>query len=238
MPALLWNPPPSEPEKPAARITALALSRRDPDRVTIKVSGKLVANLSANLVAELRLAVDQPWSGALAEQVAAAVEYDRAMREAMRRLGRRPLSTQQLRQHLTQRGHGEQAVQRAVGRLTELGLLDDAAFGRELIRQITARKAAGPRLLQTKLLQQGLDRSTVEDLLAETAAGAPEEAPLAQAAELARKKLHSLARLDPAARTRRLWGLLARRGYDPDTIQTVLRHVLGCNPDMPGGEDP
>ncbi len=227
MPALLWNPTPPEPQKPAARITALAPSRRDPDRVTIKVSGKPVANLSANLVAEMKLAVDQPWSEALAAQVAAAVEYDQAMREAMRRLGRRPLSTQQLRQYLTQRGHGERAVQRAVGRLMELGLLDDAAFGRELIRQTIARKAAGPRLLRTKLIQQGLDRSMVEDLLAETT---PTEAPLEQAIELARKKLRSLARLDPAVRTRRLWGLLARRGYDPDTIQAVLRNVQGCNP--------
>jgi regulatory protein len=43
---------------------------------------------------------------------------------------------------------------------------------------------------------------------------------------VARKKLRSLARLDPDARRRRLYAFLARRGYESDDIRRVLQAVL------------
>ena len=43
---------------------------------------------------------------------------------------------------------------------------------------------------------------------------------------VARKKLRMLTKVDDATRKRRLYGFLARRGYDGDDITRVLRVVL------------
>jgi SOS response regulatory protein OraA/RecX len=43
---------------------------------------------------------------------------------------------------------------------------------------------------------------------------------------VARKKLRTLTNADDATRKRRLYSFLARRGYDNDDIQRVLRDVL------------
>ncbi len=48
-----------------------------------------------------------------------------------------------------------------------------------------------------------------------------------RARELARVKARSTGRLDPAARVRRLAGVLQRRGYPASMAFTVVREVLG-----------
>ena len=48
-----------------------------------------------------------------------------------------------------------------------------------------------------------------------------------EAAEaLARKKVRTMARLEPHVRRRRLAGALARRGFGSDVVSDVLREVL------------
>ncbi len=49
---------------------------------------------------------------------------------------------------------------------------------------------------------------------------------VALAEQAARKRLRSLAALDPAVRHRRLYGYLARRGHDAGVIREVVARVL------------
>lgn len=204
------------------RITALRPTRRSPDRATVRVEGKVVATLSMKRIAELGLEVGQPWNDELAEQVAQAATFDRAMKKAMNRLGRRMLSRRQLDDKLRTLEFEQPVRQRVLDRLTELNLLDDEAFGRALIRDILLRKPAGPRLLQQKLFQKGIDRSLADRLVAE--AVEPDDQ-VEQAVSLTRKRLRSMQRLDGMTRKRRLYGLLARRGFAPDTIDQAMRAV-------------
>ena len=206
-----------------ARITALSPVRGRGDGVVVKVDGRKVATVGQRSVAELRLEVDREWDGALAERVAAAETFDRAYADALRRLNRRALSRGRLQGRLVQAGHGGQVVDRVLDRLEALKLLDDEALGLELIRQTQAAKPAGPRLLRAKLRQQGLADALVDRLLRETAPDAGQA--VRDAGELAASKARSMARLDPAVRRRRLWGALARRGFDADTIEAALQEV-------------
>jgi regulatory protein len=88
-------------------------------------------------------------------------------------------------------------------------------------------------LLRQKLYQKGIGRSLIEKLVGE-ATDAQDLAP--GAVELARKKLRSMQRLDIDTRKRRLYGLLARRGFNPDTISSVMAELAdeiqqGCKTD-------
>ena len=203
----------------APRITAIKPTARDPQRVTVRVGRKVVATLSVRQAEALGLHVDQPWDTALAAQVEQAAQVDKAMRKAMNRLNRRAMSRRDLDRKLRDLEFDEPIRQRVLDRLTELKYLDDEAFGRALIRETQRAKPAGPRLLRQKLFQKGLDRKLIDQLVGEVRDTSDPEA---EALALARRRLRQMSRLDAAARQRRLYGLLARRGFEPQTINAAM----------------
>ena len=54
-----------------------------------------------------------------------------------------------------------------------------------------------------------------------------EESEYQTARRLAERKLRSMTRLEPPVQTRRLAGLLARKGYSPSLTYRVVREVVG-----------
>ncbi len=218
-------------------ITAIRPTQRDPNRATVRVGrtradgspskGRVVATLNQREIEALGLSVGLRWDDALAERVAVAATEDKAFRAAMNRLARRAMSTGMIRQKLRELGHDAEVSQRVLDRLDRLGLLDDEAFGRALIREATRSKPAGPRLLRQKLFQKKLDAALIDRLLEEhDAEQRQREDPDAEAIAFAVKRAASLERFDPVTRKRRLYGQLARRGFGPDTIQRALAVAL------------
>ncbi len=212
------------PEPP--RISALRPTNRDPNRSTVKVDGKAVGTLANQLIADLDLKIGSPWTDDLAERVGGAVVYDKAFRAATSRLARRAMSRGMLRQKLrtVKEPAPPEVIERVLDRLTELGFLDDRAFGEALIRETTRSKPAGPMLLRQKLMQKGVDRELIDGLVADATDDREEQADGATAFAL--KKVRSMQRLDPAARKRRLYGQLARRGFAPDAIRAAMAAAL------------
>jgi regulatory protein len=196
-------------------------AKRDPTRLVIKVDGKVFGRLSQSIAYDMGLRIDLPWDDALAAKVQAAVAYDGAMKAALQRLNRRALSTSQLRRKLREKEHDPIAIDQAIARLEELGAIDDEAFGQSLIDETLRRKPAGPRLLRQKLMQKGLDRKLIDRLVGAL------EPDGDGAVELARKKMRTMNDIDPQKQKQRLWGLLARRGFDSDTIEQAVREAMG-----------
>jgi regulatory protein len=219
-------------------ITAIVPSKRGAQRLVVKVGGRTVATLPARAVAELGLSVGGGWDGAVDARVGVAVACDKAVNVAAGLIARRVLSVAELRSKLGQRGFDEGVMDAAVARLRELGLLDDERLGRALIEETLARKAVGPLLLGAKLQRRGLDDGLVEKLVNEVATTPPDSppppdgetavgSPRAMAESLARERWSKMASLDPATRKRRLWGLLTRRGFEPDTVAQVMEKLEG-----------
>jgi len=202
-------------------ITAIRSTKRDPSRVSIHVDGKFAAALSRERLAELGLKKGTRWTEEIAARVAEVDARDKAMRDATRILGRRAVSCGDLRQRLQRKQHDAAVIDQVIDRMQEIGALDDEAFGRALIREIRNRKPAGRRLLQQKLYQKRLDRKLIDRLLDEADAVGGQ---LEQVRQFAIKRLHSpsLRKVDPLTRKRRLWSVLARRGFDSETISDAL----------------
>lgn len=214
-------------------ITAIRPTQRDPGRMTIRLGGKVVATLPMRKIEELGLHVGQVWDEALAQRVRQAGVFDKALRQAMNRLNRRAMSRRDLGRKLGDLGHEAPVCEAVLDHLTERGFLDDEAYARALIDATLRQKPAGPQLLRQKLYQKGIGRSLIEKLVGEATDG-QDLAP--GAVDLARKKLRSLKRVDIATRKRRLYGLLARRGFNPDTISSVMSELAdeietGCEHD-------
>ncbi len=210
-------------------ITAIKPTAQDPARYTIRAGGKVVATLAESSVKRLGLSVGAAWTDALAAEVREAAARDKALRDAMRSVGRRAQSRGMLAERLQRRGYDADDVGRVLDQLEARGLIDDEAFGRLVVRAELHRKAAGERLLRHKLMQKKVPRELIDGVLAEELAGRDA---VAEARALAERRLatRALQRLDAPARQRRAWSLLARRGFDVETIKAALDGLFEQGP--------
>ena len=144
---------------------------------------------------------------------------------ALDMLEARARAADELRRLLLKKGEPPHEVDAAIERLRDAGLLDDANFARQLTRSKALGAGLSRRRIQQELTKRGVAREIADGAIEEVfdEEGVDEDVSIER---VARKKLRMLAKVDDATRKRRLYGFLARRGYDNDDIQRVLRQVL------------
>ena len=123
---------------------------------------------------------------------------------------------------LARRGVEEEVAHEVLARLSEVGLIDDAAFAESYVHSGHAYRGLGRRALTTQLRRRGVDEETAGAAVAAVGPAAEEE----MARTLVRRGLASGARGDEAATLRRLVGMLARRGYPEGLSYRVVREEL------------
>ena len=174
------------------------------------------------------------------EQPAAARERRAAIEDpavvldaALRFLEVRPRSVGEVRRRLTGGGYRSDLVDAAIGRLTELGVVDDAAFARSWIESRDRVRPRGEHALRMELRQKGIDSETIVRTLDErrseglARSDGTDTGPLPD--ELAARRLlarhaSALARVtDPRARRQRTYALLARNGFGPEIAAALSR---------------
>ena len=218
------------PEQPAARsidgpgvITAISPAPRHPGRFELLVDGHPMATLSLDAIERLHLAVGRSVRGLeerIADEAAQLKVYDRALNL----LAFRARSSAELARALVRKGEPTALVDRAVERLLEQGLLDDAAFAQSFTRAKVLGAQQSKRRVQQDLARRGVAR-TVSDAAIATVfeeEGVDQREVVEQAA---RKKLRTLTKLEPVVRRRRLYAFLARRGYDGEDIRRAMEAV-------------
>jgi regulatory protein len=156
---------------------------------------------------------------------------------AARFLELRSRSVHEIRRHLMDARFPERLVEGAIARLLELGMLDDRAFARAWVESRDRARPRGEVALRRELALKGIDRETVDAVLAERSQAATAEAPGsggAAADELAGEQLlkrnrTTLQRLaDPRVRRRRAYALLARNGFDPEVCRSVSARFVAA----------
>jgi len=149
---------------------------------------------------------------------------------ALDMLEARSRAVTELRRLLIKKGEPPDDVDAAIERLRAAGVLDDANFARQLTRSKAVGGGHSRRRIQQELAKRGVARDVSDEAIEEVfeEEGVDESESIERAA---RKKLRTLAGLDTATQKRRLYGFLARRGYNADAIVRVLRLVLERNDD-------
>ncbi|MAG17025.1 MAG: hypothetical protein CMJ21_03045 [Phycisphaerae bacterium] len=209
-------------DQPAATITSITPMVRDPSRAVIKVGKRAVGTLSLDMIKELGLVVDQVFDEQAESQLAQAMDFDRALIQAVRRIKKRPMSKAQVHLRLRDLGYDEVTAQCVMDRLIETGLIDDDTLGQSILHQTTRSRPAGPNLIRQKLEHQSLAPDTVDQIVEQSQL---ESDPVEDARQLAQQRADTMGQVKPVTKMRRLWGYLTRRGYDQETIQTALSDV-------------
>jgi regulatory protein len=142
---------------------------------------------------------------------------------ALRFLESRSRSVAEVRRRLSQAGYRAELIDGAIHRLSDLGVLDDEAFGRAWIESRDRARPRGERALRQELALKGIDRGLVDELVAER----PDEADDNAAERVLAKHAAALARVaDPRVRRQRAYALLARNGFDPAVCSSAARSFV------------
>jgi len=160
------------------------------------------------------------------EDPAKREEQARAL--CLRLLTARARTRAELEAQLAKRGYPDDVTVLVLDRLTAVGLLDDADFAEQWVRSRRTSAGKGKRALAAELRTKGLDNEVITAALADIDAGAERvRAEQLVRDKLRREKLGDLSDRDTENKvTRRLVGMLARRGYSQSMALDVVTTEL------------
>lgn len=208
--------------------TITALQEKPNGRVIVVIDEVPAFTLTPVVVAQAHLGTGMLLADEDIAQLRREDTYQRALQIAYRFLGYRARSEAELRKRLTRpagRATGrpgafdEQVVGKVVGRLTELGFLDDAAFAQMWIDNRDRLSPRGTIVLRIELRQKGIAQDIVEGVVGER----KDDEDVVYA--LAQKHLHTLRQADRPTFYRRLGNYLLSRGFSYAVVKPVVSRL-------------
>ena len=148
---------------------------------------------------------------------AAASLRQRALELGWRQLNRRDRTVFELRRHLEGKDVPDATIDDVLGELAAEGYLDDARYAARFAEDKRLLESWGAERIERRLLAAGVSRDVVR---ATRAAHGAEDERAAAAALLARRFPGPL---DDARAVQRVFGVLVRKGFDPDLAGDVIR---------------
>ena len=158
----------------------------------------------------------------------------RAREVCLRLLTLAPRTRAQLADALRKQGVPEEVADEVLGRFEDVGLIDDAAFARAWVESRHYSRGLAGRALSAELKQRGV---AAEEIRAAIDEQLGPDAEASAARRLVEGKLSATRGLSPEQRTRRLAGLLARKGYPAGLAFRVIREALEAEGDLVFAED-
>ena len=147
-----------------------------------------------------------------------APDQDWALASAMRSLSMRSHSAFELGRKLRTKGVDAQTVDRVIERLKEIDLIDDVRFAREYVEFGFLRKSWGIKKVRAGLMEKGIDREIINEVLGgDEAARMEREA----AARFVQKEMRRGGRVE-VEREKIIARLLAR-GFGWDTASEAIK---------------
>jgi regulatory protein len=199
------------------KITAIEVQKKNPNRVSIHLDDQFAFGLSRLVAAWLKV------GQLLSEEKIAALQAEDArevaLQKALRFLGYRPRSLHEVRENLKKHEIPEPVIEEVLQRLQATGLLNDQEFARAWVENRNTFRPRSRRVLALELRQKGLDRETVQEVLAENT----DESSLAL--EAARKYARKLQGAEWLGFRQKLGGFLGRRGFSYAVAAPVVRQV-------------
>ena len=189
-------------------------------KARIWVDGEFWAEIDAEVALERGLREGVALGLEELDEARAAGERALAMNRALHFLGYRARSRREVRDRLRRYGYGQETVEGVVGRLEDLGYLDDEEFARTATREKARRY--GPRRVSADLRRSGVDAELAQNVVDEEFAGRSE---LEEARSAAARRYN---RGGSDAEARRVYGFLVRRGYSSDVCAEVAREYRGA----------
>ena len=199
------------------KITAIETQKKNPNRVNIYLDDEFAFGLSRIVAAWL-----QPQQSLTEEKIKALQTEDArevAMQMALRFLGYRARSKQEVSANLEKHEIPEEVIQFTLDRLQKNNLLNDQEFARAWVENRNTFRPRSRRVLAMELRRKGLEDDIVQEALSENT----NENDLAM--DAARKYVRRVHNLEWQEFRQKLGGFLGRRGFSYDVCAPVIRSI-------------
>lgn len=214
------RPDPADLDLAEGTITRVVRQKKDPDRASIFLDGDFAFGLAVDLVIDAGLRKGMVLSADRQRELLVRQESFAAKAAALKYVGHRARTTDEVRRALIQKGFAEAIVEDTVADLDRLGLIDDAAYARQYAASRFTGPGYGPARIRQDLVRRGVARRHIDaalDALAET------EDLGAEAREQAAKKWRALAsEADVRKRQKKTMDYLVRRGFGFEVARSAV----------------
>lgn len=204
------------------RIELIEKARKG-NKFRVSFEDEKVLLLSKEVIIDFGLRRDDEISEALFLQITDAQSYRDAYFAAGRLLNYRMRTRSELTQRLQKKGFPEAVIEKVIGKMSEIGLIDDSRFADAFVASKISSKPVGRRELERGLREKGVGKEALQNAVSHVS---DEETQVRLASEAAEIKMRSLKRYDPKKRRDKLVSFLARRGFDWDIIRKVARKMF------------
>ncbi len=194
-------------------------------RVRVYVDGEFYAEVDALVAEERGLVEGFHVPEDELREICNAGERALAMRRAFNLISYRERSRGEVRERLVSKHeHSEEVVEGVIGRLVELGYLDDVEFARSAARQKAERY--GPRRIAFDLERAGLSKELVARVVEEEFSSRDE---MEEARRAVDGRYNSRAVDGGDAISHKVYGFLTRRGYSSEVCAEVASEYRAGN---------
>ncbi len=212
-------------------LTDIRPHKRKADRADIYLDDKLAFSLRLVVIHKVGLRrgqnLSQPEIETLIQEDVAQTAFDAGLRF----LSYRPRSEAEIRARLQRRKFDEKAIDSAIRRLGEEGLVDDPAFAQFWRENRDSFSPRSRRLLKMELRTKGVPRSVVEEAVESSD-------DQVNAYRAGAKRVGALKALEYAAFREKLAAFLQRRGFGYDVIGATVERLWREREEADIGNEP
>lgn len=196
------------------KITRITQQEKVKDRYSVFVDGKYSFSLSEGALLGSKLATGQELSAEDLKQWKQESADDKVYGMALRYAAMRPRSTWEMELYLRRKKASPSLTSKVLNKLSDIGLLDDAAFARAWVSNRRLLRPTSKRKLQQELRAKHVSDEVINRTLAES--GGDEQIILREL--IVKKRSLPKYRADPL----KLMQYLARQGFNYDDIKEAL----------------
>jgi len=140
-------------------------------------------------------------------------------------LSKKDYTRSELRKKLESKGYEEKEIGDVLKKLEDLGFLNDLRFAQRWIELRARNKPISKKAMALELKKKGMDEGLIGEAMMrlEEEGNLPSDFDMAKSLAISRMKRMKGCKRDVVLR--RLYGMLARKGFPPDVIMDVLKEI-------------
>ena len=202
----------------SSKITALLQPPDKKGRVDVYADGEYLMSVSEDAALEAKLRVGMVLDSDALSEVEHSVSLTRAKNKAYSYLSYGDMSERQLFQKLCRCGFEDSIAAECVGKMREMGFVDDARYAASLADSLANSRLYGPRRIEQELYRRGIDSETAKEALDGLETNFTESVKA-----LARGRLRR--DMSDPREIQKLIAALVRCGHDYDSIKSSLSEM-------------
>jgi regulatory protein len=200
-----------------AKITALKVQKKNPNRINVYLDGAFAFGLSRIVAAWLN--IGQELSAEKIAELQDQDTYEVAYQKAVNFISYRSRTTQEVQRKLKDLEYSEAVIETTLERLKNNHFLGDGGYALRWVENRVDLKPRSHRLMAMELRQKGVGEEEIENALED----APQDEELAY--EALKRRIHRYARMDFQTYQRKAGAYLGRKGFSYSVISPLLKQV-------------